>query len=137
MNNSSSPRVTIKMLYLYVVSLATLMMVVFSSVSVLNNLLKMFVFTKAGMYYSSYYSPSGCENMVAPPAPVVTSGAVATSTKLTPEQCDALAQADQEHQEKNRRASQQSSLVWSLSLLVVAAPLFYLHSRMIKKSVSA
>ena len=121
MENAPSRFTAVKALYLYLVSFATLMMMAFSGASIVSNLLKMTIFTQADVYYSSYAGP-GCDGYPAPG--VVTS---------TPEQCEKMMERNRKNDEENRIARRQDSLVFSLSVFIVALPLFVLHWRLLRK----
>lgn len=122
MNQPTSRFTTIKALYLYLVSFATLMMITFSSASIITNLLKMTVFPKADTFYSNYMGP-GCDN-----APYY-----AGQPTSTPEQCEKMAALNRKNDDDNREARRQDSLVFSISMLIVATPLFVLHWRLLKR----
>ena len=111
----------IKALYLYLVSFATLMMMTFSGASIVSNLLKMTVFTKADMYYNSYPGP-GCDGVPLPGVPT-----------STPAQCEKIAERNRKNDETNLIARRQESLVFSISVFAVALPLFILHTRILRR----
>ncbi len=92
-------------IYFTLVSFVTLMMLVFSVSDLVNIALKSFVFTKADTGYPTY-----CDLQY-----------------QTQEQCDQqkVQSSDQAVVEK------QQSAVRDISLLLVAAPLFWLHWRMV------
>lgn len=112
----------IKALYLYLVSFATLMMIVFSSASIVSNILKITVFPKADNYYSNYAGP-GCDG----------SPTYAGQPTSTPEQCEKTAERNRKNDEENRQARRQESLVFGISMLIVAIPLFILHWRLLRR----
>lgn len=112
----------VKMLYLYLVSFAALMMLVISSANIVSNVLKIVVFTKADNYYYSYAGP-GCDS----------SSVVPGQKAPTVEECDKLAESNRKREDESRSARRQDSLVWSISMLVVALPLFLAHWKILKK----
>jgi hypothetical protein len=122
MDTSTSSRFnTIKSFYLYLVSFATLMMMTFSGASIINNLLKMTIFTKADVYYNNYPAP-GCDGFPQPGMPT-----------STPEQCEKIAERNRKNDEENRIGRRQDSLVFSISVFTVALPLFILHTRILRR----
>lgn len=123
-NNIPSNKVTIiKNLYLYLVSFAALMMIVVSSATLLGNVLKLTVFPQADNWYTGGYIPYGCEGGPIDPG----------RPTSTPEQCAKEKERYQEEQEKNKQARLQQSVVWSISFLIVAIPLFGFHWHLIRK----
>lgn len=124
MENTTAPSrfTVIKALYLYLVSFATLMMMTFSAASIVSNLLKMTIFTKADVYYSSYAGP-GCDGQPY----------YAGQPTSTPEQCEKLMILNRKNEDENRAARRQESMVFSISMFVVATPLFALHWRLLKR----
>lgn len=122
MDTPSSRLSIVKSLYLHVVALATLMMIVFSAASIISTLLKMTIFTKADTYYPVYMG-EGCGGSPVSPG----------RTAPTPEQCEKMAERTRQAEEDNRTARQQQSLVFSISLLVVAIPLFIVHARLARR----
>ena len=115
MENTTSRFATVKIFYLYLVSFATLMMMTFSGASIINNVLKMTIFTKADVYYPSYAGP-GCDGYTSPGMPT-----------STPEQCEKMMERNRKDAEEGRISRRQDSLVFSLSIFLVALPLFVLH----------
>ena len=93
-------------LYFVLVSFATLMMLIFSAQSLLNLGLKTFVFHDADMNHSSV----SCYN-------------------TTSEQCA----EDQANAAKQVTAEKQTQAAQSLSMLLVSAPLFFIHFRIVSR----
>lgn len=82
----------------------------------------MTVFTKADAYFSTYAGP-GCDYAYPTPG-------VATST---PEQCEKMLERNRKNDDENRVARRQDSLVFGISMFVVALPLFLIHWKLMKK----
>lgn len=121
-------REIIRNVYLYLVSLITLIMMVVSCAQLINLALITWVFPKADSSYL-YYGPK--------PAPT---SMRAPDEKRTPEQIatdDARAQKqweeDKQHSEEQRIAQKYRDLVQNISFLLVATPLFLYHWSVIRK----
>jgi hypothetical protein len=125
-NSSSSKLVVVKNFYFYLVSFAALMMMVISTATIITNVLKLTVFPKADNWYMGVISVPGCDGYNYPGQPT-----------STPEQCVKKEQDAKVREEQNRQSRMQSSLVWSISVLVVAVPLFIFHWRVIKRKETA
>lgn len=105
----------IRTIYLYAVSLITLVMIIISTVTLINLALKTWVFTKADQpqYYEIY------SEAVDPK----------TGISYTEEERAKLKQ----EQEERYQIQKQSEAINSLSMLLVASPLFFFHWRLTKK----
>ncbi|MCX6779090.1 MAG: hypothetical protein NTU97_02570 [Candidatus Magasanikbacteria bacterium] len=115
----SSKSQLIRTIYLYAVSLITLVMIIVTASSLINLGLKTWVFTKADRpeFYDSY-----------PAAPVVDkNGVVATSTTATDRE---LMKKDQE---ERYQIQKQTEAVRSFAMLLVALPIFFFHWHLTKK----
>ena len=114
----SSKSQLIRTIYLYAVSLITLVIIIISASSLVNLGLKTWVFTRADRpeYFNSY-----------PVAPVGIDGkTIATSTLEE----QARAKKDQEEQYQIQK---QTEAVRSFSMLLVAVPVFLFHWRLARK----
>lgn len=125
MENQSQTKVTIKNVYLYLVSFVTLIMMVVSAAGIIDVALRTWIFPKADRAY--YYGPVVC----APgESPTTTPDAGKYREPcVTQEQSDLQKQRDEEM----RSAEKQRSLVRNISMLLVAAPLFAYHWRIIRR----
>jgi len=111
----------IRTIYLYLFSLVGLVLIVIGCVRLIDLGLKMFVFTKADQVFS-YPVPRA--------APVGPDG---KEQPVTAEQ-DAKTQEEQKKfDEQNREAQRQRTAANSLAVIIVGAPLFAYHWRIIKK----
>ncbi len=110
----------VKTIYFYLVSFVTLMMIIVSSSMIINIGLKTYIFTKAD-FYTNYYPGSGCG--VKPDG----------KTPMTVEECAVEQDRMKKNDEESRMAQRQRDLVNNLSLLIVSAPLFFVHWRMARK----
>jgi hypothetical protein len=115
----------IKKIYLYVVSLVSLIILVIGSIMLINMALKAWVFTKAdNNYYGSYAKPTAeyCKTL-APDGKV-------------PLECQPGYEEEQRKQEAENRSSQrQRDAAQAVSMIIVAAPVFYFHWRLARKEV--
>ncbi len=117
--HSKSRTGLLKKIYLYVVSLVSLIMIIVACVSLINLGLKAFVFTKAD---DSFYSTYACP--VASPA-----SPDATAAQTAP--CDAATQQQQQHDQLV--ASREAEASRDLALLIVGLPIFFYHWRLVRK----
>lgn len=108
----------IKKIYLYLVSLVSLFIVVFGAISLLNMGLKTWVFTKAD---KDFYAYPMCPTEVAPDP----------SGKSVAYKCDEAEQ--QKRAEDSREAQKQRDAANSLAMIIVGAPVFYFHWRLVRK----
>jgi len=115
---------TIRQIYFYAATLIFLIMSVVALISLLNLGLKTYVFTKADMAYDSCASVP-----MAAPAPVEKGQPAApTADELARQKADC-----EKNQADQRDAQRQNQLVQYLSMLIVAAPLFWLHFKWVQK----
>lgn len=105
----------IRTIYLYAVSLITLVMIIISAVTLINLTLKTWVFTKADRpeYYEIYSETANPK----------------TNLAYTEEDKARLRQ----EQEDRYQVQKQSEAVRSFSMILVALPLFLFHWRLTKK----
>ena len=122
-------REIIRNVYLYLISLITLIMMVVSSAQLINLALITWVFPKAASSYI-YYGPK----------PVPAAEIKTPEDKRTPEQItadDARAQKqweeEKQHSEEQRIAQKYRDLVQDISFLLVATPMFLYHWSVIRK----
>ena len=114
---------TIRQIYFYAATLIFLIMSVVALISLLNLGLKTYLFTKADLAYDS------CAMMpVAAPVPDMKGVPAPTSAEQERQQA-----ACEKQQAENRTSQRQRDFVQYFSLLVVAAPLFFLHFRWVQK----
>jgi len=111
----SSKSQLIRTIYLYAVSLITLIMIIYAASSLINLGLKTWIFTKADRaeYYESY--PMAVDKI-----------GIATSTILEREQI-------KKDQEERYQIQKQAEAVRSFSMLLVAVPIFFFHWRLARK----
>ncbi len=108
----------IRKIYLYLFSLIGLVLVVISCVMLVNLALKTYVFPDADKYYSY--------PMAAPVQPTGKN----VSTTISAEPTDAQIQAYQNQQTKSQR---ESTAAQALAMIIVGAPLYLYHWRVIRK----
>jgi hypothetical protein len=106
---------TILRIYFALVTFVTLMMLIFSVSDLINIALKTWVFTAADA--PEWFSP--CDE-------VVRAGAEEAKTKAT-ERC----QAQEEREKEAAVVRKQQSAVRDIAMILVAAPLFWLHWRVV------
>jgi len=112
----------IKKIYLYAVSLISLVMIVIAAVILINMALKTWVFTKADN--NAFYPPICSEPAVNDP----------TISALKPGQCNPGMEEQQKQIEKENRAAQkQRDAAQALAMILVATPVFYYHWRLARK----
>jgi hypothetical protein len=126
---------TIRQIYLYAATLIFMMMAVVATIQLLNIALKTYVFTKADrayepvcgeMYYGGYYGAK-------PVMPSETSPVVTAPTEEQRAEQARICEEQKKNAREERDAQRQRELVNYLSMLVVSAPLFYLHFRWVQK----
>jgi hypothetical protein len=114
----------IKKVYLYLVSLISLIILVVAGIMLINLALKAWVFTKADDY--NYYPPTiSCSEVKNPDGSV----APADPSCKDPEYSNKMRE-----EEKTRRASQkQNDAARALAMILVASPVFYYHWKLARK----
>lgn len=127
---------TIRQIYFYAATLIFLMMTVFSTVSLLNLGLKTYVFTKADMAYGQKCDDAGAVYYDARPMPAPVEpgkeGQPAPKELTAEEKAARKAQCERDLAEQ-KSAQRQQELVQNLSMLIVAAPLFWVHFKWVQK----
>lgn len=117
----------IKKIYLYAVSLISLIIVVVAGIMLINMALKALIFKKADQ--GIYYGPQiACDMPAAAPS------GDASNYKVPPECNDPDYAKKQEQQENEARSAQrQRDASQSLAMIIVAAPIFLYHWRLARK----
>jgi hypothetical protein len=126
---------TIRQIYFYAATLIFLIMSVIALISLLNLGLKTYIFTKADMAFGQTCDDNGGIVYAPMPAPIVPAGkdGQPAVVELTPDQKAANKAACEKNQADQRDSQRQNTLVQYLSMLVVAAPLFWLHFKWVQK----
>jgi hypothetical protein len=116
MEQTSQKGNVIKNIYLYLVSFVALMMIVISGATIINSVLKMYVFKNANNYYS--YPAPGCDGNVVVGQPVVSA-----------EQCAKQAEINAERQEENAKYNfqHQASILPCTTLVTTDVSACYSH----------
>jgi cobalamin synthase len=108
----------IKKIYLFAVSLISLVIMVIAGIILINLGIKTWILTKADQTY--YSTPC----MTTKPA----------QSESVPVGCTAEEAAAQKKQDQdNRTAQKQSDAAQALAMLIVASPVFYFHWRLARK----
>lgn len=111
----------IKKVYLYLVSLVSLIILIIASIMLINMALKTWVFPKADtdMYY---------------PAMVDCASYTEDLKKTAPECNDpAYAEKEEARQKENRAAQKQRDASTALAMIIVATPVFLYHWKLARK----
>jgi len=126
---------TIRQIYFYAATLIFLIMSVVALISLLNLGLKTYVFPKADMAYGQTCDESGNVGYAPVPAPVAVPSKEGAPTvrELTAEEKAANKATCEKNLADQRDSQRQNTLVQYLSMLVVAAPLFWLHFKWVQK----
>ncbi|HAG27350.1 TPA: hypothetical protein DCG61_01035 [Patescibacteria group bacterium] len=106
----------IKKVYLYLVSLISLVILVIASIILINLALKTWVFPKADMNYYTAYCPSIVER--APDGEEISQ----------PREC-----TDEQYAKDQRSAQKQRDASQALAMILVASPVFYYHWKLARK----
>lgn len=122
---------TIRQIYFYAATLIFLIMSVIACISLLNLGLKTYVFPKADMAYGQKCDDTGSMYYAPRPAPV--EGDKTAAPEMTDEQKAAAKAQCEKDLAETKSAERQNTLVQYLSMLVVAAPLFWLHFKWVQK----
>lgn len=111
-------------MYLYMVSLISLVILVIASIILINLALKTWVFTKADDSY--YYPPRmACEQVTMPDGSTV---------PVPPECSDPNYEENERQAEQDRRAAQkQRDAAQALAMILVASPVFYYHWKLARQ----
>ncbi len=119
----------IKKVYLYLVSLVSLIILIIAGIMLINMALKTWVFTKADKDF--YYNP--VVNCTPPPG-VDASGSLTSSYMAPPECTDPEYQkGTQESQSEQRSAQKQRDAAQALAMIIVATPVFLYHWKLARK----
>jgi hypothetical protein len=121
---------TIRQIYFYAATLIFLIMTVIAAISLLNLALKTYVFPKADMAYMQSCDENG--GMYYAPKPVRVEGEPAPA-ELSAEEKAANKALCEKNAEDQRTSQRQNTLVQYLSMLAVAAPLFWIHFKWVQK----
>lgn len=125
---------TIRQIYFYAATLIFLIMSVVASVSLLNLGMKTYVFTKADGAYAAKCDESGVVYYEPRPMPIEAPAKEGESPKELTAEEKAERKADCERGLADQRAAErQRDLAQNLSLLIVAAPLFWIHFKWVQK----
>ena len=108
-------------MYLYLVSLISLVMIVIASVGLINLALKSWVFTKADQDY--YFN-------LRPTCPIDEQGNVIEGCK---EPTDVELEEQEKQQSDSRSAQRQRDAAQNIAFLIVATPVFVFHFRLARK----
>ncbi len=109
----------IKRIYLYLVSLVSLIIIIVGAIMLLNMALKTWVFTKADSDYYSYQLCPAAE-ISNPDGTAVKSG-----------NCDE--EKEKRLAEERRVAQKQRDAAQAIAMIIVASPVFYYHWRLARK----
>ena len=114
----------IKKVYLYLVSLVSLVILIIAGIMLINMALKAWVFTKADD--ATYYAPKiFCSETKNPDGSVV---------PRDPNCDNPNYEAEQKAEDMNRRAAQrQSDAAHALAMIIIGAPVFYYHWKLARK----
>ena len=122
---------TIRQIYFYAATLIFLIMTVISAVSLLNLGMKTFILTKADGAYGLKCDDAGMSYYE--PRPVMPTEPASGTKELTAEE-KAQRKADCEKSLADQKAAErQRELAQNLSMLIVAAPLFWVHFKWVQK----
>jgi hypothetical protein len=116
----------IKKIYLYVVSVITLVIMVWGGITLVNMALKAWVFTKADRYIAYPYPKSNCEQ-------IVEQKDGSASVARMPECEPGFEEEQRKADEQNRAAQNQRDAAQSIAMILVASPVFYFHWRLARK----
>ncbi|OGH63497.1 MAG: hypothetical protein A2848_01160 [Candidatus Magasanikbacteria bacterium RIFCSPHIGHO2_01_FULL_50_8] len=119
-------RNVIRNIYLYLVSAVSLFLMVFALASMINLGLRTWLFPKAD---DNYYYPKARPEYCMPDK-------AGLQVCPTGEELTKLEQQDKERAADARTAQRQRDLVQNISMLIVAAPLFGYHWRIIRRDRS-
>ena len=120
---------TIRQIYFYAATLIFLIMSTVAAISLLNLGLKTYVLTKADLTYNS----CSAQYPAAPIAKPVPAPGEAAGQQPTKEELDAQRAQCEKDQAEQRDAQRQNSLAQYIAMLVVSAPLFWLHFKWVQK----
>jgi hypothetical protein len=125
---------TIRQIYFYAATLIFLIMSVVAAVTLLNLGMKTYVFTKADTAYGAKCDEAGNQYWEPRPMPVETPAKEGEAAKeLTAEEKASRKAACEQALADQKAGERQRELAQSLSMLLVAAPLFWLHFKWVQK----
>ncbi len=110
----------IKKIYLYLVSTIALVIWVVGGIILLNMALKAWVFTKADTYSYSMARPTMC-------------GEPGADIKAYPECAPGYAEEQKRIEAENRTSQRQRDASQALSMILIAAPVWFFHWRLARK----
>lgn len=105
----------IKKVYLYLVSLISLILLIYASVSLINLGLKTWVFPKADTNYYTY-------------CPSIAEKGPDGETISQPREC-----TDEQYAKDQRTAQKQRDASVAIAIIIIAAPVFYYHWKLARK----
>lgn len=117
----------IKRVYLYMVSLISLIILVIAAIMLINMALKTWIFTKADEAF--YYVPRPACDLPAKVSPDE------SSTAIMPPECTDpnWEQKEREAEAIRRTAQKQRDAAQALAMIIVASPVFLYHWRLARK----
>lgn len=115
----------IKKLYLYIVSVIALVIWVVGAIMLVNMALKAWVFPKADSYayYPAQVSPEYCTSQAGQ----------AEVMKPMPECAPGYEEQQRKMDEQNRSSQRQRDASQALSMILIAAPVWFFHWRLARK----
>lgn len=105
----------IKKVYLYLVSLISLVIIVIASIMLINLAIKTWIFPKADMNYFGY-------------CPSVVETTADSKTVSQPREC-----TDEQYAQDMRTAQKQQDAAQALAMIIVAVPIFYYHWKLARR----
>ena len=125
----------IRQLYLYAVSIISLFLLVFAGGQIVNLGLKTWVFTLADSANMQRCDESGNVYYGGGPVPAKPVGVDGKSTEptMTAEEKATAKATCVANLDEQRRADKQRELVSALSMLIVGAPVFWFHFKLVQK----
>jgi len=125
---------TIRQIYFYAATLIFLIMTVIAAVSLVNLAMKTYILTKADGAYAPKCDDAGMTYYEPRPAPIAVDTTSGTGVKELTAEEKAQRKADCEKAMADQKASErQRDLAQNLSMLLVAAPLFWIHFKWVQK----
>lgn len=125
---------TIRQIYFYAATLIFLIMAVIAAVSLLNQGMKTYVFTKADSAYGAKCDDLGNQYWEPRPMAVETPAKEGEKSKeLTAEEKAERKAACEKTLADQKAGERQRELAQNLSMLIVAAPLFWVHFKWVQK----
>ncbi len=117
---------SLKKAYLYLVSVISLVIWVIGAIMLLNMALKATIFQGADKYGHYTYPAAYCQDVGTSTNP---------STVKMPECDPGFAEQQRKAEEENRAAQRQRDAAQALSMIVIAAPVWYFHWKQARKEV--